>query len=143
MSILLIDARTRPSAATTHPSDAVTPGHPPKTLTSRSKSPGPSPRLSALTHSVVSHAQYTTLLVMAGLDPAIHVVPSSPMIEVRRGVATRHKAGHDEKRIYRLQRRLSAARPANWATGPNSSSMRISWLYLANRSERDNEPVLI
>jgi hypothetical protein len=26
---------------------------------------------------------------------------------------------------------------------PSSSSMRMSWLYLASRSERDSEPVLI
>ena len=34
-------------------------------------------------------------------------------------------------------------RPAYSAVSPSASSMRISWLYLANRSERASEPVLI
>ena len=38
---------------------------------------------------------------------------------------------------------LNAARPAYFAAEPSCSSMRISWLYLASRSERDSEPVLI
>src|SRR5579875_2082822 len=40
-------------------------------------------------------------------------------------------------------RRLKAAFPANLAWVPNTSSMRRSWLYLAMRSERASEPVLI
>ena len=36
-----------------------------------------------------------------------------------------------------------ARRPAKRATLPSSSSMRSSWLYLATRSVRDAEPVLI
>ena len=36
-----------------------------------------------------------------------------------------------------------ASRPAYSAAPPNSSSMRKSWLYLAIRSDRDNDPVLI
>ena len=39
--------------------------------------------------------------------------------------------------------RASAARPGNFAAAPNSSSMRRSWLYLATRSVREAEPVLI
>ncbi len=39
--------------------------------------------------------------------------------------------------------RRSAERPAKRAESPNSSSMRISWLYFAVRSERESEPVLI
>ncbi len=34
-------------------------------------------------------------------------------------------------------------RPAYSAVSPSISSMRISWLYLASRSDRANEPVLI
>ena len=41
----------------------------------------------------------------------------------------------------RPQRRM--LRPAYSAVAPSISSMRISWLYLANRSERASEPVLI
>ncbi len=37
----------------------------------------------------------------------------------------------------------STERPANTAEAPSCSSMRISWLYLASRSERDSDPVLI
>ena len=36
-----------------------------------------------------------------------------------------------------------AARPANVALAPSSSSMRSSWLYLQTRSVRLAEPVLI
>ena len=39
--------------------------------------------------------------------------------------------------------RASARTPGNRATGPSSSSILSSWLYLARRSERDMEPVLI
>lgn len=39
--------------------------------------------------------------------------------------------------------RRSAERPAKRAESPNSSSIRISWLYFAVRSERESEPVLI
>src|SRR5262249_52935685 len=38
---------------------------------------------------------------------------------------------------------FSAARPAYFACLPSCSSMRRSWLYLAVRSERASEPVLI
>ena len=34
-------------------------------------------------------------------------------------------------------------RPAYSATSPKTSSIRISWLYFASRSERASEPVLI
>src|SRR3990170_1049709 len=37
----------------------------------------------------------------------------------------------------------NAERPGNLAAVPNSSSMRRSWLYLATRSLREPEPVLI
>src|SRR5690606_28900334 len=37
----------------------------------------------------------------------------------------------------------SASMPAYFASLPSSCSMRSSWLYLAMRSERDIEPVLI
>src|ERR1700740_1783119 len=39
--------------------------------------------------------------------------------------------------------RARADRPGNFAAVPSSSSMRRSWLYLATRSVRDIEPVLI
>ncbi len=39
--------------------------------------------------------------------------------------------------------RRSAERPAKRAESPNSSSIRMSWLYFAVRSERESEPVLI
>ncbi len=39
--------------------------------------------------------------------------------------------------------RRSAERPAKRAASPNSSSILISWLYFAVRSERESEPVLI
>ena len=38
---------------------------------------------------------------------------------------------------------LSGALPLKRAVAPSSSSMRRSWLYLAMRSVRDAEPVLI
>ena len=41
------------------------------------------------------------------------------------------------------QRPRSTLVPAYFAAPPNCSSIRISWLYLASRSERDSEPVLI
>ncbi len=44
---------------------------------------------------------------------------------------------------FRHPRGLIAARPANRAIGPSSSSMRRSWLYFATRSVREAEPVLI
>src|SRR5918996_2181869 len=44
---------------------------------------------------------------------------------------------------HRHDHRWSARAPANRAAGPRSSSIRSSWLYLARRSERDIEPVLI
>ena len=34
-------------------------------------------------------------------------------------------------------------RPAYMAVSPSCSSMRMSWLYLASRSERESDPVLI
>src|ERR1700686_985174 len=39
--------------------------------------------------------------------------------------------------------RLNTVRPGKMADSPSSSSIRISWLYLARRSEGDSEPVLI
>src|SRR5262245_15736949 len=41
------------------------------------------------------------------------------------------------------RRRRNALRPAKRARAPSSPSIRRSWLYLATRSERDSEPVLI
>jgi len=40
-----------------------------------------------------------------------------------------------------LYRRIDL--PAKIAVSSSASSMRISWLYLANRSERASDPVLI
>src|SRR5215510_13040859 len=45
-------------------------------------------------------------------------------------------ASHRPVRVYRL-------RPGHDAAWPSSSSMRRSWLYLAIRSPREREPVLI
>ncbi len=38
---------------------------------------------------------------------------------------------------------FTSFRPLNGARAPSASSIRISWLYLATRSERLIEPVLI
>src|SRR5215472_2366422 len=65
-----------------------------------------------------------------------------------------HKARHSkylQRRFLRCHvtpvrsyfRPRSAVAPAYFACEPNSSSMRISWLYFAVRSERESEPVLI
>ncbi len=60
-----------------------------------------------------------------------------------------------EARLFRKSRASGAAAPASyflafgnrgppyWAAAPNSSSIRSSWLYLAIRSLREAEPVLI
>ena len=49
----------------------------------------------------------------------------------------------EQPRAHERDQRASARTPGNRATGPSSSSIRSSWLYLASRSERDIEPVLI
>ena len=46
-------------------------------------------------------------------------------------------------RIGRTYWPLTSFRPLNGARSPSASSIRISWLYLATRSERLMEPVLI
>src|ERR1700756_4941705 len=45
--------------------------------------------------------------------------------------------------IYRINHARSTLFPAYTAESDKASSIRISWLYLAKRSERDSEPVLI
>jgi len=50
--------------------------------------------------------------------------------------AVRRLGGQD------LAQRTKALRPAYTATGPNSSSMRMSWLYFSTRSPRQGAPVL-
>merc|ERR1719487_1601921 len=50
----------------------------------------------------------------------------------------RHGSG-----AYAIQAGLRHVAPAYTASAPSSSSIRISWLYLALRSERHGAPVLI
>ena len=56
--------------------------------------------------------------------------------------AARHPRGRNGRAEIPLNA-LSAARPGYFACGPSSCSIRSSWLYLAVRSERASEPVLI
>src|SRR5882724_5354025 len=45
--------------------------------------------------------------------------------------------------LLELRYRRNTERPAKTADAPSCSSIRISWLYLASRSDRDSDPVLI
>src|SRR5215472_12841358 len=58
------------------------------------------------------------------------------------GVPSTAGASVDEDAL-RMRYWRNTERPAYTAEGPSCSSMRISWLYLASRSERDSDPVLI
>ena len=65
---------------------------------------------------------------------------ASPLLPLRRR--------RDSRRLWRgsFARSYAAGkieRPGKRAAAPSSSSMRSSWLYLAMRSVRDAEPVLI
>src|SRR5271156_224717 len=60
--------------------------------------------------------------------------PTTPCMSRYRDPAITERDAHSTAR---------AARPGKRADAPSSSSMRRSWLYLAMRSVRDAEPVLI
>src|SRR5712671_3671353 len=74
------------------------------------------------------------------------LVIGSTNARLRAGRARIGESGHEGIRNSADGRNSSypsAALPLNFAFAPNSSSMRSSWLYLAIRSVREAEPVLI
>src|SRR4029077_18999112 len=106
---------------------------------------GIGPQASHHLHELASLGAEGGDLPLHSLDLALHLPHPGEALaaEGQRGQRRRAEGDEDQPAAAHWPRLRKTARPAQTAAVPSSSSMRSSWLYLAVRSPRASEPVLI